>query len=166
MKRREYVLICTSIVLLVMLVILFFYSPLNRWKYNDHFHGHRTDSEFLFMMRDRLHLSDEQVVSIAAVFKEDEELRNSYRKKILLKMDELDAILGGPAFEESRVRKLLEEIDSFKREERILFMKKKLRFEKYLTPEQKKNLDDHMKNRMRKFRERLEPPDDRTPADD
>ena len=167
MRKREYLILFFGFVLLVMLLILFFY-PIKKNKNNFFGPGpiSHNDNEFLMMMRDKLDLTDEQYVAITVVFKKDEAIRNSYREQIGAKLKILDELLLEDQFREKEVRKILSEIDSLKLEERILVMKKRYEVEKYLTAEQKTIMKQHMRDKMKRFRERIEPDGKRSPDND
>ncbi|MFH0974182.1 MAG: Spy/CpxP family protein refolding chaperone [Spirochaetota bacterium] len=103
------------------------------------------------VMKEKFGLSDEQVEKIGII-------NNDFRKKLLTirdsiepKRTKLQSLLTGDNINLNDVRALLEEISKFEVEIRMLRINHILEIEKVLTPAQKKELRNSMKQMMGKL---------------
>ena len=104
-------------------------------------------------MKSDLDLTDEQVIKIRALHEPFNAKLGENRKKIEEKRDKLFTLTSASEFNENEITKVLEEIDSIERDNKISFMRLRFEGEKILTDEQKKIFREKMCRHM-KFRNR------------
>ncbi|HPB83640.1 MAG TPA: hypothetical protein PK200_16480 [Spirochaetota bacterium] len=114
----------------------------------------REKRRMLGMLKRELRLSDDQYDKILKLHEQNDIALKKNRYHVHRMMDVLRKELLNTEFNEQRTRKILEDIDSLKREDRIRFIKMRFEMKKFLTKEQAVTFDRILDRRFRSFHRR------------
>ncbi len=102
------------------------------------------------MMKERLGLTDQQVVEIGKINTRHEKTMLDYREKLAPKKIQLKRLLLEDNVDLKKVRGVLEDISKIQVDLHMLRIQHRLEIEKVLTEEQRAKMKTHMKHRMRR----------------
>jgi Spy/CpxP family protein refolding chaperone len=160
--KRNMVLILIGVVILAIAAVLYVYFecgdqfPHRSWFSRGH-HPHLKGEAFLKMMRKDLNLTDEQYENLIEIHRRNEEKILAYKSQFVKFLDKLDAVVLQDTYDERKIRRILEDLDRIKREERILHIKSRFEMQKFLTPAQKDKMDRIMKEKFLRIRKKFKP---------
>lgn len=115
---------------------------------------HPGREKILLMLRRELRLTDKQYDKILQLHEQNDIALTKNRYRVHRMMDVLKKELLNSTFNEKKIRKILEDIDTLKREDRIKFIKLRFDMKKILTREQAAAFDRILDERFRSFHRR------------
>ncbi|HON77945.1 MAG TPA: Spy/CpxP family protein refolding chaperone [Spirochaetota bacterium] len=162
--KRNTVFIAAGILILIAAVGVYFYKTADMYNESRFCEGPPPEGppgegphgrgRMLAMLRRELRLTDDQYNAILKLHEQNDIALTKNRYRVHRMMDVLKKELLNSEFHEQRVRKILEDIDALKREDRIRFIKIRFAMKKILTAEQAEEFDRILDKRFRSFHKR------------